>query len=51
MQPMSSPGWEDDQFDPAYWEEHLWLEGDQELDLRKQQPNNEEMPEGYLEDE
>lgn len=41
---MSSP-WEDDQFDPAYWEDELWLEGDTELDLRSRRRKNTEAEE------
>lgn len=34
--------WEDDQFDPAYWEEKCRLEGDEELDFNRGQHQLEE---------
>lgn len=32
--------WEDDQYEPSYWEEATYLEGDTELDFRPRRRSN-----------
>jgi hypothetical protein len=38
--------WEDEKYDPEFWEDEFFLEGDVELDFRAKARHTEEQPEG-----